>query len=201
MNLTRAIALFGRLFPRNTAIDSVATTMRLDASPQEVWEAMLFYEEVPHRPNALLRAFLPAPISTEGDKMRVGSTILCCYEGGNLEKRITVAEPARRVGFDVLVQRLGIESCISMTDGSYEIRPRTDGAEIVLTTRYRGHVRPRFLARLFERFLSRQMHHYILSGMIELLAARSRLGSTAETVRADGEAVEAGGGAAVHGAP
>ena len=68
------------------------TKVHFDASPETVWQGMLFYEEVPRRPMPLLRVFLPAPVRTQGDKTRVGAIIECTYDGGYLEKRITEAE-------------------------------------------------------------------------------------------------------------
>jgi hypothetical protein len=168
------LARIGRLFPRNEAVDTVQTCVCFDATPEAVWQAMLFYEEVPRRPMRLLRMFLPLPVRTEGAKTVVGSLIDCTYEGGQLAKRITAVERARFVRFDVLVQRLGIEDCISMDGGSYEFRGVADGTELVLTTLYRGHLRPRWLWRPLERYLAHRLHHHILDGMHAALAAPMR---------------------------
>ena len=164
-----ALLRIGKLFPRNSVVDTAQTTMRFDARSEDVWRGMLFYEEVPRRPMPLLRWFLPLPIRTQGEKTKVGSLIDCVYDGGTLVKRITAAEPARFVRFSVLVQKLGIEDCITMEDGAYEIHPDGDGALVVLTTRYRGHMRPRWLWRPFERYLAHRMHRHILDGMRAVL--------------------------------
>jgi hypothetical protein len=174
MARTKLLARIGRMFPRNTAVEEVKTNVHMDASPETVWRGMLFYEEVPFRTMPLLRMFLPAPISTAGDKTRVGELISCKYDGGTLEKRITVADPAHFVAFDVLVQDLGIEECISMTGGSYHIRAETGGADVLLTTAYCGHLRPRWLWRPLEHYLAHRMHRHILDGMLALLAASAR---------------------------
>jgi hypothetical protein len=159
------LANVGRLFPRNQAVEAVATKVHFDASSEAVWRGLLFYEEVPHRPMPVLRMFLPVPIRTEGEKTRVGARIKCTYDGGYLEKRITEVEPGQRIKFDVLVQDLGIEDCISMHDGSYEIRAERGGFQVVLTTGYRGHLRPRWLWRPLEHFLAHRLHNHILGGM------------------------------------
>ena len=159
------LARFGRLFPRNETVEAVATRLHFDATAESVWQGMLFYEEVPSRPMPLLRLFLPAPVRTQGEKTRVGAIIECTYDGGYLEKRITAAERARFVRFDVLVQKLGVEDCISMTGGSYEMSDHGGGSELVLTTQYRGHLRPRWLWRPLERFLAHRLHRHILDGM------------------------------------
>ncbi len=166
------LAAIGRAFPRNRHVDSVHTRVVMRASPEEVWRGMLFYEEVPKRPMPLLRAFLPLPVSTRGEKTRVGSLIECTYDGGSLLKCITDVDPARAVSFDVRVQQLGIEDCITMTGGSYDIRPVDGGSEVVLTTRYHGHLRPRWLWRPLERYLAHRLHRHILDGMAEVLETR-----------------------------
>jgi len=171
----RLLARVGRLFPRNEIGEAVKTTVHFDVSTEAVWRGMLFYEEVPGRPTPLLRMFLPAPLRTRGEKTRVGAIIECTYEGGYLEKRITGAEPARSVQFEVLVQQLGIEDCISMQGGSYEIRADGDGTEVVLATLYRGHMRPRWLWRRLEHFLAHRLHRHILDGMRVMLAASARV--------------------------
>lgn len=167
-----SITRVGRMFPRNSVVDVVRTSMHFDASPNDVWRGMLFYEEVPKRPMALLRWFLPVPVRTEGEKTREGSVIRCTYENAFLTKRITSAKAGEFVRFDVLVQELGIEDCISMSDGGYELTPAGEGTDLVLTTRYRGHMRPRWLWRPFERFLAHRMHRHILDGMREVVASK-----------------------------
>ena len=172
------LAMIGRLFPRNETLEVVATRVHFAASPESVWQGMLFYEEVPCRPAPLLRMFLPVPVRTRGEKTRAGSLIECTYEGGYLEKRITAVEDARSVRFDVLVQRLGVEDSISMDGGSYEICAVSGGADVVLSTRYRGHLRPRWLWRPLERFLAHGLHRHILDGMrstVEAVAPGSEL--------------------------
>ena len=52
-----------------------------------------------------------------------------------------------------------------MTGGSYEMSDHPGGSELVLTTRYRGHLRPRWLWRPLERFLAHRLHRHILDGM------------------------------------
>ena len=169
------LARFGRLFPRNRTADTVRTSLHLDASAEDAWRAMLFYEEVPGRPTPLLRAFLPAPIRTEGAKTRVGAIIRCTYDGGRLEKRITASEPPRLLRFEVGLQALGIEDSISMGGGSYELADEPGGGcTVVLSTRYFGHLRPRWLWRPFERFLAHRLHRHILRGMRVLLERESR---------------------------
>jgi Polyketide cyclase / dehydrase and lipid transport len=157
--------LVGRFFPPGLAIDAVTTSVRFEAPPEAVWQRVMFYEEVPQRPPLLLRTFLPSPVRTQGAGKRVGATVECTYSRGRLLKRITVLDRPRLVCFEVTEQRLGVERCVTTVAGSYEFRADGLGCELALTTKYRGHLRPRWLWRPFERLLAHQLHRHILGGM------------------------------------
>ena len=173
-SLRALIDRVGGWFSTNPESEAVTTKIRLDASGEAVWSALRFYEDVPKRPGLFLLALLPRPIRSEGEKTQVGARVRCEYEGGYLVKRITVAEPGHLLRFEVLEQKLGVENCVSMGEGSYEIRPSGGGSEVLLTTHYRGHLRPRSVWRPFERFLAHHLHRHILEGMKTLLHAAPR---------------------------
>ena len=162
---------YGGLFAPSTAVEEVTTGMQLPAALDRVWGSLKFYEEVSSRPGPLLRIGLPAPVRSEGEKTRVGGTVRCVYEGGYVLKRTTSAEPPNVLRFEVFEQRLGLERCLSLSDGVYEIRAAPAGSEVALTTRYRGHLRPRALFRPLERRLTHEIHGHILAGMRSALEA------------------------------
>ena len=163
--LRTAVDRVARWFAENPCADAVTTSFSFALPPERVWKMLRFYEEIPTRPSALLRLLLPIPVRSEGQKGQPGAAIQCTYEGGSLVKRITVAEPPHLLSFEVVEQQLGIEHCISVGEGSYEIRGSGSGCEVLLTTRYRGHLRPRFLWRPLERALAHAVHLHILRGM------------------------------------
>ena len=68
---------------------SVVTSMTFAAPPADVWEGLLFYEEIGGRPPTHLRLLLPVPIRTEGKVSEVGGEAMCFYERGHLLKRVT----------------------------------------------------------------------------------------------------------------
>jgi hypothetical protein len=153
------------LFAGKGLSEAVATRLHFDASPEAIWNHLMLFEEVPGRPPFLLRALLPHPVRTEGDKNRVGTTVRCRYRGGDLFKRITEVEPPHLLQFEVIEQRLGIEGCILTHGGSYQVHPCGDASDVVLITRYRAYLRPRFLWRPLEAFLVGQLHRHILRGV------------------------------------
>jgi hypothetical protein len=161
------------LFARKAVKEAVATRLHFNCSPEEVWDHILFYEEVPGRPAFLLRALLPDPVRCEGDKGRVGATVRCAYREGDLAKRITTLQPPHLLQFEVTEQRLGIEGCILTLGGSYEIYTCGYASDIVLITNYQAYLRPRYLWRPLEAFLVSQLHLHILRGICAAVLSRN----------------------------
>jgi hypothetical protein len=171
------------VFARGEAREALATQIRLDATAESVWDQILFYEEVPGRPAFPLRALLPTPIRSEGEKTRVGAIIRCAYDGGDLAKRITRVEPPHLLAFEVVAQRLGIESCVVTLGGSYRIRTCGDATDVELTTSYQTFLRPRPLWRPLEALLVGQLHGHILRGVLAAVASRNRASARASAER------------------
>jgi hypothetical protein len=160
------------LFARTEVRDAVTTRVRVEASPETVWDHLMFYEDVPGRPSFFLRALLPHPLRTHGDKTRLGTTVRCEYDRGDLVKRITAVDSPRWLRFEVTEQRLGIEDCVRTLGGSYQISRCGDATEVVLTTMYRAFLRPRFLWRPFEVFVATRLHGHILRGVSAAVRCR-----------------------------
>jgi hypothetical protein len=172
------------LFAREAVSEAVATRVRLNATPEMVWNHIVLYEEVPGQPPFLLRALLPHPVRTEGDKTRVGAIVRCAYREGDLVKRIASVAPPQFLQFEVIEQRLGIERCTLMLSGSYQIHPCGNASDVLLTTNYRAYLRPRFLWRPLEALLVGQLHSHILDGVRQaiLLANRGGVVAVAQSV-------------------
>jgi len=162
---TRWMGLTSRIFSGQPAAESVSTSIFFHAKPEAIWQRILSYEEVPARPSFILRTLLPVPLRTEGDKMCVGAAVRCFYGEGDLIKQIAAVEPPHLLAFEVKEQRLGIEGCVLALAGSYRIKPCGARTEIVLTTKYRAFLRPRFFWRPLEQFLAHAVHRHILGGM------------------------------------
>lgn len=153
------------LFARKGVVETVTTTARIYAPPEQIWNRILFYEEVPKPPPLLLRIFLSHPLRTEGDKSRVGAFVRCVYTTGELVKRITAVKAPHFLQFEVMRQGLGIESCIVTLGGWYRIDPCGDVTQVGLATNYLAYLHPRSAWRPLEAHLVSQLHHHILCGI------------------------------------
>jgi len=153
---------------------SVATSMIFQAEPAEVWERLMFYEQIDRRPPLHLRLLLPVPIDTAGRKSEIGDEAHCRYESGYLVKRVTRVDPARCYAFEVAEQALLVGSGIRLSGGEYVIRELARGrAEVRIVTCYASARWPRWLWRPIERAVCHSFHRHILRAMRREVEVRS----------------------------
>ena len=123
---------------------SVVTRMTFPAAAGEVWDQLMFFEEIEERPPFPLRLLLPAPIRTVGRKSEVGDEARCLYEGGHLIKRVTQLEQGRLYAFEIIEQSLLVGGGMRLSGGAYTLRELAAGStEVSLATRYLTPRRPR----------------------------------------------------------
>ncbi|QDU93338.1 MFS transporter [Lignipirellula cremea] len=153
-------------FPRREQIETVQTSLTFHATPEEAWNAVMFYEEVTHERPWLLKLALPQPLRSVGDKSRVGEIVTCYYDKGVLKKRISRRVAQQRLEFDVVEQHLHFERDVTLLDGAFEVAP-VDGqsTQVTLTTRYRRQLYPTWLWKPIERRVVHTLHEHVLEGM------------------------------------
>lgn len=152
--------------PRREEIAVVETGLTIDATPEEAWKAIMFYEDVRHAPPWLLHLALPQPIRSEGKKDKPGEVVRCFYNCGTISKRISRVEPARRLSFDVIETVMRSDNYARLRDGSFEIEPvGTTQSRITLTTRYERKLRPAWIWEPIERKVIHTLHEHLLEGM------------------------------------
>lgn len=144
---------------------SVTTCEDFLAPRDAVWEALMFYEEVPKTRPFLLRRFLPTPIGTEGCKSEVGGEVKCRYVDGHLVKRVTHIVRGHNYAFEIIEQNLALDG-IRLLGGEYTLRELSeDRTRVALATRYASPNYPRWLFGRLEAAVCHSFHHYILSAM------------------------------------
>ena len=152
---------------------SVATSMIFEAAPADVWDRLMFYEQIDQRPPLHLRMLLPTPIETAGRKSEIGDEARCLYRGGYLIKRVTQVEPRRRYVFEVSEQALEVGG-VQLSGGEYVISELARGrAEVRIVTRYASPRWPRWLWRPIERIVCHSFHRHILRAMRREVEVRS----------------------------
>ena len=153
---------------------TVATSMIFDAATADVWDSLMFYEQIDRRPPLHLRLLLPMPIETAGRKSEIGDEARCLYRDGYLIKRVTQVEPRRRYVFEVAEQALVVGGGVKLSGGEYVIREIAHGrAEVQIVTRYTSPRWPRWLWQPVERVVCHSFHRHILRAMRREVEVRS----------------------------
>lgn len=146
-------------------VETVRTSAVLEASADDAWNAVVFYEDVTHPAPVLLRVGLPRPVRTIGASQTAGDVKRCIYTHGHLTKRITRAERGVRLEFEVVEQEL-MKQDVRLVGGSFEFEPLGPNAtRVTLVTRYEPLILPRVLWRPVERLVVHTLHRHVLEGM------------------------------------
>ncbi len=149
-------------------VETIVTTERVMVAPAEVWDSLMFYEEVEREPPLLLRFGLPVPVRTHGEMMLVGDVKVCEYRKGELKKRITEIRPNELLAFSVVHQRIGFEKSVRLIDGSFALREvAPDETELTLTTRYEPLLTPRWVWRPIEKLSAQTLHRHVVGGIAD----------------------------------
>jgi hypothetical protein len=160
--------------------------MVFPASPEETWDGLVFYEQIPERPPLHLRLLLPVPIRTEGPKSQVGDAARCIYDRGYLLKRVTGIDRGRRYEFEVGEQNLRVGGGVRLRGGCYTLRKLPGGrTSVSLTTRYESRKHPRWLWEVVEAAVCHAFHRHILRSMRRSLQSRNRLIAVRDLGRSD----------------
>ena len=159
---------------RKNAVECVTTTAWLSATPERVWERLLFFEQIPGPPPFPLSWLLPLPVRVEGRRSQVDDEARCLYVEGHLVKRITAAIPNRLYAFDVIEQELTIGPGIRLEGGSYRLAETMGGTSVVLETRYCPRAPWRFLWRPLEAAVGHAFHRHLIAALRHELQSAPR---------------------------
>lgn len=161
------VALVERATYRRAPVETVSTSVVLDARPGRAWDAIQFYEDVKHGPPPLFRLGMPRALYASGRVAAVGDVRTCVYDKGRLSKRVTEVEPGRRLAFAVVEQGFERHS-MTLVGGSFEFEPAgPDRTRVTLTTTYHPHLAPRWCWRGLEDRTVHTLHNHVLHGMAE----------------------------------
>jgi len=146
--------------------ETVSTSTIINASADECWDGLVFYEEVTNPPPWILRIGLARPLATRGPSHSPGDRRVCVYNRGTISKQIRSAEPGRVLSFDVLEQHIGYERDLLLLSGSFTFEPiDADRTRVTLASTYEPRLTPRFCWRWGEKIAFRTLHGYVLEGI------------------------------------
>ncbi|MBL4592167.1 MAG: hypothetical protein JKY96_09445 [Phycisphaerales bacterium] len=143
---------------------SISTTRIVIGEPEDVWDALMFFEDVESNPPLLMRIALPRPLYTQGPMDSVGDRRVCVYTKGKLTKEITEVSPSETLAFTVVEQEF--EPSVRLTRGRFALEDLGDGrTRLTLTTRYVPVHSPRFVWHWAEIVGARTLHTHVINGI------------------------------------
>jgi hypothetical protein len=177
--------LIGVLFPWGVsseagssaaAIREVRSSVVIDAAPAAVWTGVIAFSPIPTPTSPLFRLGLAYPMRARIEGSGVGATRYCIFSTGAFVEPITVWEPGKRLGFDVvesppplrelsfrrikpphlegyLLARRGEFRLVSLPDG----RTRLEGS-----TWYEQRLRPEGYWVIFSDYVISAIHRRVL---------------------------------------
>ena len=150
----------------STAVISVITRANLSAPPWQVWDVLMFYEQIEKKPSLFLRFLLPIPTSTDGRASVSGELVKCHYVDGHLIKQLTNVTQPQIYAFTVVEQHLRVGRGIKLLGGGYKLRELPQArTELTLETRYTSPHRPRWLWKGMEAVTCHLFHRRIVDAM------------------------------------
>lgn len=143
---------------------SVTTSRVIIGDPDEVWDALMYFEDVDSTPPLLMRIALPRPLYSTGSMDSIGDRRVCVYTKGRLAKEIVEIEDEKLLGFRVVEQEF--EPSVILTGGRFVLEELEDGeTKITLTTDYIPVHSPRLAWRWAEVLGARTLHTHVINGI------------------------------------
>lgn len=155
-----------RRIPRAETFTSV---LRVNAPPQEVWDAIKTMERVNAHKGLLMRIGLPVPVSCSLDKEAVGGTRTCYFETGYIQERITEWDPPRSMKLEITSWDIPGRPWLGFKDASYEFHVENGQTVMTRTSTIISRLMPAAYWRRFEEIGVTTEHEYLFE------AVRNRL--------------------------
>lgn len=148
--------------PPNQPPISVSTRAVIQATPEAVWDSLVFYENAIGERPLLLKLGLPTPIRADGVPTRAGDVAVCYYNKGHARKITTEVMENELLAFDVTSHQVGFERSVRLISGSYELEQREDGSTLLtMTTTYQPKLQARWAWEPIERVAIHEMHTFV----------------------------------------
>jgi hypothetical protein len=151
-----------RRIPRAETFTSV---LRVNASPQEVWDAIKTMDRVNAHKGFLMRIGLPVPVSCSVDKEAVGGTRTCYFETGFIQERITEWDPPRSMKLDITAWDIPGRPWLAFQDASYELHVENGQTVMTRTSTIVSRLMPASYWRRFEEIGVTTEHEYLFEAV------------------------------------
>ncbi len=153
-------------FGSKTRLEVVTSNIIVDASPDDVWQELMQFDQVNGATPLLMKMGLPIPQSCSTDGSGVGSMRVCHFDSGYIRERVTTWEPPYRLELAIEEVQLPGRHWLGFEQATYTLKPLEHGRTLVTrSTTITSMLRPAWYWRHFERLGARTEHEYILHSL------------------------------------
>ena len=149
--------------------ETFTSVLRVNAPPQEVWDAIKTMERVNAHKGFLMQIGLPVPVSCSVDQEAVGGTRTCYFETGYIQERITEWDPPRSMKLEITAWDIPGRPWLAFKDASYEFHVENGQTVMTRTSTILSKLMPASYWRRFEEIGVTTEHEYLFE------AVRNRL--------------------------
>ncbi|MDG2012816.1 MAG: hypothetical protein P8J33_04890 [Pirellulaceae bacterium] len=152
--------------PTGARIENVESSIIIDGAPDEVWKAIIGFDQVKGTKPLLMRLGLPVPQSCTIHGSGIGTERICHFNSGFIRERVTRWQPPQHLEFTVEEVQLPGRHWLGFQGGTYElVKIDNRKTRITRTTIVTSTLRPGFYWRFFERLGTETEHNYILDSL------------------------------------
>lgn len=153
-------------FDTGKRIETFESTILIDATPEDVWDAMIEFDQVEGPQPWLMQIGLPIPQSCSTSGHGVGAERTCRFNSGSIRERVTVWDRPHRLELDIEDVQLPGRHWLGFLQATYtleEISVRQ--TRVTRTTTVTSTLSPAFYWRYFEGVGTTTEHDYILHSL------------------------------------
>ncbi len=156
--------------PDSARRETVSTSVRLQAQPEEVWANIQSIDSIAATRPLLMHFGLPVPLRCTLERKGVGAKRICYFENGFIEEIVTEWAPPYSMRLTIDRTNMPGRHWLGFQTAAYELRQ--DGRTTVLTrtTTITSHLYPVWYWRYFERLGVASEHQYILNDLANRVA-------------------------------
>lgn len=173
---------------RKTPVYEVSDEVSISATPEAVWQSLIALETLPSPHDWIFRTGIACPLRTEIRGSGVGAIRICTLSTGELNERITVWQPGRRLAWTALSTPPPLKEINPFVEtdpphlhgffrsltGGFELRPMADGNTLVTrSSTYQHNLYPASYWRFWCDYAVSRGHLYVL-GVIKTSAEAER---------------------------
>jgi len=144
----------------------VTSTIRLAASPDQVWADLRLFDSLGGRKPFLMYIGLPIPVRCVTQGSGEGSKRTCYFDRGYIEETVIEWSPPNRMQLLIDRTKMPGRHWLGFETAEYDLQPDGDGTTLTRVTTIISNLYPAWYWRPFERWGVASEHEYIFRDLV-----------------------------------